>query len=62
MHLNHTILVFIADVSAGNKIPICQQIIVQCSSKFQVAIFTTLSVIFGHLSSYTAVRDATCQD
>jgi hypothetical protein len=45
--------------SAGNKILICQVIIVQGSSEFQVP---SLSVVLRHLSSYTAVRYPTCQE
>jgi hypothetical protein len=66
-HLNNVLeLVCVKNVlvvlwyeSAGNKIFISQEIIVQRSSKFQVP---PLSVVLCHLSSYTAVRYPTCQE
>jgi hypothetical protein len=53
------VLVVLWCESAGNKILVCQDIIVQRPSKFQVS---ALSVVFCHLSSYTAVRYPTCQE
>jgi len=53
------VLVLSCCESAGNNILICQVIIVQGSSKFQVP---SLSVVLCHLSSYTAVRYPTCQE
>jgi hypothetical protein len=52
-------LFFVWYQSAGNKILVCQEIIVQRSAKIQVS---SLSVVLCHLSSYTAVRYPTCQE
>lgn len=66
-HLNYVLkLVCVKNVlvvplgeSAGDKILICQEIVIQRSSKFQVP---SLSVVLCHLSSYTAVRYSACQE
>ena len=53
------VLVLSCCESASNNILVCQEIIVQGSSEFQVP---SLSVVLCHLSSYTAVRYPTCQE
>jgi hypothetical protein len=47
--------------STSNKVPKCEEVIVQRSSKFKVPYFAPLPVVFCHLTSNTAVRNATCQ-
>lgn len=47
--------------STSNEVPKCEEVVVQSSSKFEVPYFAPLPVVFCHLTSNTAVRNATCE-